>query len=571
MLRSADVPRPSRVIAILLALIIATGSTGLAVAQDATPAATPVAGRATPDLAPGAVEPNPCATRYQIPEAFVDGENISCGYLAVPAFPGDPGSPVMRLHVIRLAATGAEPRPEPLVILTGGPGQNGGILLPLFLPATDEMPISYAPLLENQEVVLLDQRGTGASEPALTCPGDVTPLVVPPGIQPAEGTPAAGTPEATPIGTPAGEVPVITIPGPDEVAASVVQCLQGIQAAGVDLSAFNTENNAADVAALIGALGTGRADIYGISYGSYLGERVITRYPELVRSAVLASVVAPDTDIFVRQVTGLDESLTETFALCAADPECAAANPDLDSALQAAYDRLTAEPVVAEVSDPASGATAGIAIDGATFLQLIYLLAFTSQPYGVPPVITQVAAGEDSLLEVLAPLIVQPGGLATGLLSAVYCQDFAQDLDLGQTLADAGVRPVLAAGFTTSWSTFNSVCNAVDLPLADDGADAVDSDVPTLLVSGGLDTITPAEDATSLLASLPAGQQITFDVLSHDPGTVGGACSIGLIDIYLAAPEQPVDATCAAQITLDMSPPGFYDDGGATPVATPIG
>ncbi|HEV2528343.1 MAG TPA: alpha/beta hydrolase [Thermomicrobiales bacterium] len=570
MSRPAGLARPSWVLTVLLALLIATGTTGLAVARDATPAGTPGSAGATPVVDPATIDPVPCTTRYQVPEGFVDGENITCGYLTVPAFPGDAGSPVVRLHVMRLVATGDSPRPEPLVVLTGGPGQNGGSLLPLFLPATEQVPISYAPLLENQDVILFDQRGTGASESVLTCPGDAVPLVVPPGDPATSGTPVAATPAAKPVGTPAGEVPVIALPDEDVAIATVVQCLQAIEGTGVDLAAFNTENNAADVAALIGALDAGQADLYGISYGSYLGQRVITRYPELVRSAVLASVVAPDTDIFVRQVTGLDESLTRIFALCEADAQCAAANADLDASLQAAYDRLEAEPAIVELTDPASQMTAGIPIDGELFLQTVYLLAFTSQPYGVPPVISQVAAGDFALLEVLAPLITQAGGLATGLLGAVYCQDFAQDVDLDQVLADAGVRPVLEQGFTTSWRSFNAVCEAIDLPTAAAEADTVGSNVPTLLISGGLDTITPAEDADVVLFELPAGQEVTFDVLGHDPGTAGGTCSIGLIGSFLAAPEQPVDAGCAEQVTLDMSPPGFYDEGEATPVATPV-
>ncbi len=564
---------PMRLMLIALALMLTTGMTTIAVAQDATPAATP-AGLVTPAVDPAEIEPIPCDTRYVIPEGFIDGENLTCGYLSVPAFPGDAGSPVIRLHLMRLPATGSDPRPEPLIMLTGGPGQNGGFLLPLFQPASEQLPISYAPLLENQDVILLDQRGTGASEPALTCPGDAIPGVLPPGSGDSGGTPTAATPvadapAATPIGTPAGEIPVISLPGAEETAASLVQCLQGIQSAGVDLTAFTTENNAADVAALIMAVG-GQADLYGISYGSYLGERVITRYPDLVRSAVLASVVAPATDIFVRQVTGFDESMTDIFALCAADADCAAANPDLEGDLQAAYDRLQAEPFVVEITDQASGLTAGISVDGPTFLQLLYLLAFTSQPYGLPPVISQVAAGEDELLEVLAPTLFQAGGLATGLLATVYCQDFAQDLDIDQVMADAGVRPVLAEGNTSNWRAFAIACDQIGLPMATPGQDAVDSDVPTLLVNGGLDTITPAEDAALVLPDLSQGQEVTFDVLAHDAGTLGGECSVGIIAGYLAQPDQPVDASCAAEITLDMSPPGFYDDGAATPEATPI-
>ncbi len=548
-------------LALALALIVSSAS--MTLAQTGTPAEPPGASGIASTL-----EPIPCSTRYQRLEPFIDGQNLDCSYLSVPAFPGETGSPVMRLHVMRLHAATTTPAAEPLIVLTGGPGQGAGSLLPLFVPATQDQPISYASLLSRQDVILIDQRGTGASEPALSCPGDVSPGLLPP--PPAGGaTPAAATPIATPIGaTPAPIIP----PTADQTAQFLVSCLRAYQGAGIDLSAFNTENNAADIAALITALGVPQADLYGISYGSFLGERVISRYPAMIRSAVLASVVAPDTDIFVSQIEGFNQVLGDVFGLCAADPECAANNLNLEGDIETAYQRLASAPATLNVTDPASGQTFPVVMDGSTYLTLLYLAAFASASYLIPPMITSVAMGDDTLITSIAALLVTPTGIASGLLASVYCQDFASDIDLDATLAGTGVRPVLIEGFTSSWTSQNQVCDTLALPVAAPDADAVESQIPTLLASGEFDPITPPGNADEIIGALPNGQEVTINAVGHDPITSSGPCGVQLLSAFLAAPTAELDTACASQLSLDMSPDELQAaTPAATPLATPIG
>lgn len=544
---------------LLLVLALAFASVAPALAQSGTPEATPITGTE----AESTLAPTPCTTRYLLPAGFTDGENVDCSYLSVPAFPGEAGSPVLRLHVMRVHATTATPAEEPLILLTGGPGQAAGPLLALFAPPTEEQPISYAGLLERQDVILLDQRGTGASEPALTCATDVIPTLLPP-PSPDGATPAAATPAATP--GPAATPVTIAAPTDDQITQGLVSCLQSYRAAGIDLTAFTTENDATDVSALITALGVPRADLYGISFGSFLGERVISRYPDQIRSAALTSIVAPDTDILVRQSTGFDETLTEIFDLCTADPDCIAANPDLEAALTAGYERLATTPAVVDVTDPASGQVFGVEIDGATYLSMLYLLVFTSNSYGVPTTITSVADGDDSILESLAPLLLSGTGTSSGLLTTTYCLDFASGVDLEAVLTGAGVRQTLIDGFSSNFTTTNDACAALGLPMSPADQDAVESDVPTLLVSGGLDPITPSEDADVVLADLPNGQAVTIEAVGHDPVTSAGPCGVAILSSFLADPDTGVDASCASGLTLDVSPDL---GGGGTPEATP--
>ena len=555
--------RFSLIVPLTLALVF--GSAGVAMAQSGTPAATPAG--TTIGVAP--LEPTPCATRYQLPEPFVDGQNVTCAYLSVPAFPDEIGSPVIRLHIMHLTSTGSAQAAEPLLLLTGGPGQAAGALLSAFAPPVDETTPSLAPLLERQDVYLLDQRGTGASEPSLTCPFDVIPTLLPPGQS--AGTPVAATPIATPTSGTTGTPGAIQPTGSDALADLALQCLSGFTSQGIDLTAFNTENDAADVAALIRSIGVGPVDLYGVSYGSYLGQRVITRNPELVRSAVLASIVPPGTDLFLGQIIGFNGVLSDLFSLCSADPECAAANPDPDTALAGAYDRLTAQPTTVQATDFTSAATVPIVIDGETFLNLAYQLAFASLSYIIPPLLTSVAAGDDALLTQIAPLLLTPSGISTGLLAANDCQDFTEDSNAGPIdaqLAAAAVRTPLVQGFTGSVRSFEQICAGLQLPVSAAATEPTVSDVPTLLISGEFDPITPPEYADEVIGGLSNGQQTTINAVGHDPVSASGPCGLQLTTSFLAAPTEEVDQTCASQLSLDLSP---EEMGGGTPAATPAG
>lgn len=561
MLRSRyQSPRFSLVGSLALALALIIGSASLTLAQSGTPAATPVASSA----GVSALEAVPCATHYQIAAPFVDGQNIDCSYLLVPAFPGETGSPVMRLHVMRLHSTGSAPATEPLILLSGGPGQAAGSLLSAFAPATDQSRPSLAPMLERQDVILLDQRGTGASDPSLTCAFDAIPSLVPPAQ--ASGTP----PAATPIATPAGGTPApIELPDSQQLVDLTVQCMDSFKTQGIDLSAFNTENDAADVAALIRALGVPQADLYGVSYGSYLGQRVITRTPELIRSAVLASIVPPGTDLYVGQIVSFNGVLSDVFSQCSADTTCAEKNPDLETAFEAAYNRLSQKPATVQATDFVSGQTVPIAIDGKGLLSLTYQLAFASLSYAIPPLISSVAAGDDSVLTDVSGLLLVPSGISTGQLASVSCQDFVPNganQDIGTALADGGVRPVLVDGFSEDARAFREICAEEQLPASPSLTEATISTVPTLLVSGELDPITPPEYADEVLPGLANGQEVTINAVGHDPVSASGPCGLELATSFLAAPTEEVDQTCASQLALDFSP----DAGAATPQATPL-
>lgn len=111
-----------------------------------------------------------------MPDAFVEGESLECGFLTTPLVHAKPDGEQVRLFVIRLVSPASDTLETPLVYLAGGPGQGGSTQLSAYLP---DGPLR--PLLEQQDVILIDQRGTGFSEPGLYCATDAGPGIPLPG------------------------------------------------------------------------------------------------------------------------------------------------------------------------------------------------------------------------------------------------------------------------------------------------------------------------------------------------------------------------------------------------------
>ncbi|HET9275301.1 MAG TPA: alpha/beta fold hydrolase, partial [Gemmatimonadales bacterium] len=182
------------------------------------------------------------------------------GTLVVPLRHAEPNGAVIRLRVVRFAAHPGASGP-PLLYLSGGPGDSG----------VGDLQAFPAPLLDslraNGDVLALDQRGTGLSEPRVpACPaGPALPLDRP--------------------GNPALDLPLFQ--------RHASACVAHWKRQGIDLRAFTTDENADDVEALRRARGGGPIALLAGSYGSHLAFAVVRRHPGSVARIALFGIEGP--------------------------------------------------------------------------------------------------------------------------------------------------------------------------------------------------------------------------------------------------------------------------------------
>jgi pimeloyl-ACP methyl ester carboxylesterase len=391
------------------------------------------------------------------------GQEVECGTLTVPARHAEPAGPTIKLAVAIVKSTGANPAPEPLVLLQGGPGGStiDTYSQLLFLPEGQRM-------LRERDVVLFDQRGTLYSQPALTCKPEEQRLI-----------------ERT-----------IEQDLSDEESERLSQeallaCRERLLQAGDDLSAFDSLENAADVEALRVALGYDQIDLYGVSYGSLLALHVMREHPQGVRSVILDAVVPTQTNFIAEVPRSQERAFGELFRACAEDPACNAAFPNLEQRTFALADRLDETPARVPVTDPESGKTYQMVMDGDTFLGFVFQLLYASNILpGIPLMIERTEAGDYTFLSGVAPLFIFDRTLAQGMYYSVIC---AEDADFTPGEVDLSeVRPRFTEGAERELRSFEELCVKWDVELLPDTVDApVTSEIPTLVLNGRFDPITP--------------------------------------------------------------------------------
>ena len=417
-----------------------------------------------------------------------------CGTVAVPENRRYPARRSIDLSVIVIPSS-ADRRLAPLFDIEGGPGLADSNSAGFYL--TDGR--AYH---EHRDVILVDQRGTGKSHP-LDCPG-------------------LSAPEAT-------YKPLY----PAEV---VARCRRALQPQA-DLSQYGTAAAVADLDAVRAALGYGTLDLFAVSYGTTLALRYIAAHPDRVRSAVLLSVAPPSSMPPRHHAEAAEQALAKLFLQCASDRACGAAfHPDDD--LRAALAKL--------------GSIAG-APPPEIFLEKLRTLMY--QPASarlIPHLVHRAAEGD------LAPFYAatRPGKSGLRYFDGMYLS-----VTCSESMALFDYPAAAAAARKTRFGDYRvrrqrQAC--AEWPTAQVGRGylvPVRANVPVLIVSGGLDPVTPPDWAAEVARTLPDARQILIPDMGHVfDGLSNAECFDAMaLRFYETGNPRSVDARCVAT----MQPPPF--------------
>ncbi len=508
--------------AVLLALAGGLLFSAPALSTAAGPAAPPGQG----GLARFETAPCPFPPGRLPPEAKVD-----CGYLIVPE---DRANPVrtVRLAVALLRSPNPNPAPDPILYLSGGPGDSA-------LDSIDYWLNEVPGLRANRDVILLDQRGTGASLPDLTCWE----------FQAMEATLRAQA--ATP---------------PEEVGLEVrtaQQCHDRLVADGVNLAAYNTAATAADVKDLRVALGLLSWNLYGHSYGTRVALIVMRDYPAGVRSVVLNAALPLQVNWFEDAAADADRAFSQLFTGCALAPACASHYPDLQRRFYEVVDRLDASPLILTTPDPASGEPHIQWVTGQSLLRGGFAALSDSAliPY-LPLAIAQISTGNLAVVEGLATALNgADDGSRPGVWYSVMCHDEAPFNDPAVVAASAERYPRLRA-FVLGDGTLAAcgVWGAGEATALE--TTAVRSEIPTLVLAGQYDPLHPPAWSQLAASTLRNSFYIELPGLSHDAGFT--PCGQTLIAQFVLNPGVAPNASCVralagpAFVTAVMINPGVY-------------
>lgn len=391
-------------------------------------------------------------------------------YLEVPRRHSEPTGPHMRLRVVRLKATGGTSKAAPVVYLAGGPGGSG-----IDTARGPRWPV-FDQVRRQNDVLLLDQRGAGQSEPPPDCPHehhfDDT--------QPLQRDAALAALQA--------------------VAA---QCVAHWRGAGVDLGAYTTAESAGDLEDLRRALDVPKISLWGMSYGTHLALATMRLHGDGLERVVLMGTEGPDDTL--KLPLSSDALLDELAVLAAKD-----GFPDLKGSAERVLATLRQQPRLA-VSQMAKGKQVMI---GAYDAQLVIAgcLGQRNTQQWLPLVLSEAERGDYGLL---ADLLL----MLRGQYGQFQAMSLAMDVASGQSpqrraLVEAQVGQSLfgdALNFP-----FPAIGDGLGLnDLGDAFRGPLHSDVPVLFVSGTLDGRTPPANALALRPGFSDNRLLTVRLASH--------------------------------------------------------
>jgi pimeloyl-ACP methyl ester carboxylesterase len=394
--------------------------------------------------------------------------SVDRGTLIVPEDRSKPDSPRIRVGFLRLRSTATKPG-APTLFLAGGPGVPASFMGRV--PAYDRL---FQRLRSKGDVILLDQRGCGLSDPILVC--------APPHPLPADFFASEAKARA-------------------ELERIYAGCAASLRADGIHPEAYTTRAIAEDVEDLRRALGVPKLDLLAFSYGTELAQEVIRLSGDRVGRAVLVGTRAVDEawrapgdfDMFVRRM-GRAVAWDSTYAPLA---------PDLASAIRAAVDTLNARPRTVTVVDRRSGAKVSLTAGG--FALQVLLQGDLTDPLGfasTPALLTSLAAGDDTLFATkLGQLYNSLSSIVNVQLVAVDCASGA-DPDRATRAARESARSLFGGSRTLLQSL--EICRAVGAAdLGDAYRERVYSTAPTLFLSGAFDGNAPPFQAEEVRWGFP--------------------------------------------------------------------
>lgn len=468
----------------------------------------------------------PILEKVDCPFDVPRGANVSCSYVIVPEDrAGDP-SHTIRLAVAVYHSTNPNHAPDPVVFLQGGPGGEAVKLITSYYRQL------VVPILKNRDFIAYDQRGTGLSEPALNC-DELSKAY----LQDVEGIIPSST---------RGLV----------YSNATVSCNGLMSAKGINLNAYTTVESAADIKDILSLLGYQKADLYGASYGTRLAQVVMRDHPEIVNSVILDSVVPVETNFFVKYPQGMEAGLKTLFISCAVDPQCNAAYPNLETVFWDVLKQLDAKPVTITTSNPRTGLVTET-VDGSTVMNIILGSIKESQLiYTAPQSIYRFKEGDFSTV-----IAAQSGlpygfeGINIGLYISMMCHEHIlattpEELQ-ATTVSSKDIEEYAWLPFYGSAQDIFKTCKSWRATGPTLGENAqVNSDIPTLVITGKFDPTTPPMYAQQVASHLSRSYYFEFPNQGHVPtATDTSGCAMSMVIAFLNNPTVEPDRTCLGNLS----------------------
>jgi pimeloyl-ACP methyl ester carboxylesterase len=459
---------------------------------------------------------------FDLPDGVTEGENFRFGYVTVPELHAHPDGKTIQLAVAIYPSFSENPAPDPLVLNTAGPGKsNMDNFVPQIAAGLGHL------ILPERDIVLIELRGLRYSRPNLIC---------------SEVSDARLSMMQKNLTA-------------EEARAELLEALKAARDRfvneGVNLSAFNNVETAADIALIMTNLAYKQFNLAGSSAGTLIAQHVIRDYSELVRCAILDAGFPMGSDFLREMVPNGIQTLKRIFKKCEEDPDCSAAYPNLEERVLNLLDSLNEDPVTLPIKHPVTDEDVSYVLNGYRLAEFIFMQMYFSNQ--IPYLIGKILSGDYSDIAEAAKTPAVTSAFADGLGYSIFLAEAADfsysDIDIDPAYS------VFAKGTTVSGLGGEFILDIQKIW----GVKPLDratiepqkrSNIPVLVLNGLWDHVIPPKYDVQWKELLDRCYTYRFDGVTHSVVDNAPECALPMVREFLSDPSRAPDSSCVKNYKL---------------------
>ncbi|MGB0894127.1 MAG: alpha/beta hydrolase [Parashewanella sp.] len=411
-------------------------------------------------------------------------DRLQCGKIAVPENPNKPDGRKIDIHFAIIPAIKNSFPNEAILGIAGGPGQSA-----MDSAAGFERDLSKA--REQRDILLIDQRGTGRSN-ILSCDWET-------------------------------EISLLGFNDENQdMVAETKKCLEKYTNKA-DITQYGSLTALNDFEAVRQYLGYQKLHLYGVSYGTRMAQLYMRQYPQSLATVTLDGVVPMQ-----QSVTAIFQSIDRAIALmlkdCQQSSMCHQQFPNLKQEFEQVSQQLANKPFDGMINDPSTGDQTRLLMTQAKYMGAIRLALYSTNTRSLLPyAIHQASKGDYRSLSTLYALTTSGVDLATGMHNSVVCGE-----DWPRIPAKLRQQAQHSYFGKNMFKSFDETCQIWKIPTADASfAKPIESDIPTLLLSGEIDPATPPAWGDMAMKKLSNAKHFVAPYATH--GVARQSCGKNLM------------------------------------------
>jgi len=410
-------------------------------------------------------------------------EELFCGKLSVFENRETRTGRKIDLNIVVLPAFDQKTKAEPLFDLAGGPGAASTDAASFYASEGREV-------RRRRDVVLVDQRGTGKSNPLSVS---------------RKKTPAYYLSEMYPV--------------------DYVQNLRASLEQRADLTQYTTSIAMDDLDDVRAWLGYDRINLFGTSYGTRAALVYLRQHPDRVRTVTLMGVAPTYLKMPMYHAQAAARAMDLLLRQCEQDAHCHQTFPQIREDWATLLAQLERAPAQVEYSPPDRSAAAKLEIQSGVLAEKIRTWMYgRDQASRIPLIIHHAAQGDWApfLREAISPSI--PDFIADGMYLSVTCAEDVPFIDQEEAARMNAANPF------GNYRVFQQTRACGMWPrgkIPDNFRDPVSSNVPVLIFSGNMDPVTPPQRGEEVAKNLSNSRHVVIPQAGHG---VDGLTDLGCVE-----------------------------------------